>query len=332
MMKIALLAGILYLFTSPAFSALKLSDDDLRDILKVGHWSSSIDDSARYYQERISAKTLQNWIANYNESDSDSIVGIGLMVLLTSIAEWGVVADKSLPDDPHKKEWMGPDERSDGKHLMSYAVGGIGINHTDSGELKELFDYLKVNHPNLAPNGDRFFKLRGINYDIIRANGGVCTEPRSDIMDDLEGKKFGHDKFPGGKKYCPRFFPKDTTTLEDWQIFRHWMRAALRQENIQRYIIERWLNKVWLPSYREVIKSGGTVEEAMVNARIRNSSSVTARCAIKKAVLSANRIESQLAAYTSKECRGDSGHSRRFGSMDRPVKLYRHFRSRNALI
>lgn len=180
----------------------------------------------------------------------------------------------------------------------------------------------------MAANSDHFFRLKGINFDIIRANGGVCATPRSEIMHDLDEKQFGHDaKLPGGKRYCLRFFPKGTTTLDDWQIFRHWMRAALRQEDIQRYIIERWLNKIWLPSYREVIKSGGTVEEAMVNARIRNSSPVTARCAIKQAKGSANRITSQLEAYTSKACKGNPNHSRRFGSMKRPVELYRYFRS-----
>jgi hypothetical protein len=82
-----------------------------------------------------------------------------------------------------------------------------------------------------------------------------------------------------------------------------------------------------LPSYNAVIEAGGTVEEAMINARIRNSSWVTATCAIKSAKGSADRITAELEAYTSSSCGGEPDHKRRFGSMMRPVVLYRFFKT-----
>jgi hypothetical protein len=139
---------------------------------------------------------------------------------------------------------------------------------------------------------ERYFKLRGITFDRIRANGGVCSNPRSEIKTDLDGVPFKHGIFPGGAKYCSLYQNRANTTLEDWQIFRHWTRAALRQESVQRYLINRWLEKEWLPSYRAVIAAVGTIEEAMINARIRNSSPVTARCALKKLIV--QQTESRL--------------------------------------
>ncbi|MNR58673.1 hypothetical protein D3C85_1797270 [compost metagenome] len=74
--------------------------------------------------------------------------------------------------------------------------------------------------------------------------------------------------------------------------------------------------------------AGGTVEEAMINSRIRNSKPFTAKCALEKAneVDAADRIPTQLKAYTSHECRGSERYVERYGVMKRPVMLYRHFR------
>ncbi|WIE48643.1 hypothetical protein [Pseudomonas sp. GM17] len=214
---------------------------------------------------------------------------------------------------------------------MSYAIGGVGVNHTDSSALIELMDYLKEQHRTLAPEADRFFALRGINFDYIRANGGVCAHPKKEIAFDLNGIAFGHSNYGANKKYCFGRQGKKATTLEDWQIFRHWIRAALWLRDVQRYIIERWLNKTWIPSYDAVMGAGGSVEEVMINSRIRNSSPYTAKCALDKAnqVAAADRIQSQLDAYANigyQECRGNPKYKERFGVMQRPVVLYRHFR------
>lgn len=129
MKVISFLVGMLFcLCTFPSFAELKLSEDDLKEVLNAGHWSSTAEDNPSYYGEQVSAEAFQKWITDYNELDSESLVGLGLVILLTSIAEWGVVSNKSLPYDPHEKKWMGPSARSDGKHLMSYALGGVGIN------------------------------------------------------------------------------------------------------------------------------------------------------------------------------------------------------------
>ncbi|MFJ4194452.1 hypothetical protein [Pseudomonas sp. NPDC089534] len=315
-----------------ALSALAgngVSDEQFEDMLQAGHWSVNAEDNASFYKEQVPAATIRKWVDGYRPSDPASASGIGLLVLTSAVAEWGVKSDEPLPEDPHKKAWQGPGVGSDGKHLISYAVGGIGINHTDSGELVELFDYLKRQHPDLAPHADAFFRLRGVNYDRVRANGGVCTTPRSEITVDLDGKPFGHNAFGGGASYCATY-RKGSTTREDWQVFRHWMRAALREKDVQRYIIDRWLAKVWVPSFEHVTAAGGSVEEAMINARIRNSSPGTAECALKRARDGGGdvdaRIAAELSAYVSSACKGNPSHERRFGSMKRPVVLFRQFR------
>ena len=197
----------------------------------------------------------------------------------------------------------------------------------DSSFLKKLFHFLKTEHVSLARKGDRFFKLRGINYDRIRANGGVCAKPQTSKQLDLNRESFNHKEFGfSGTKYCRRFQGLADTDREDWRIFRHWMREALRTRDVQRWIIERWIAKVWMKSFdKNLAVHGGSVEEAFINARIRNSSPVTANHAIKHARSSSDPITAQLEAYTMKKFGGRSSHKRRFGRMKRAVVLYRHY-------
>ncbi|MHC2148639.1 hypothetical protein [Pseudomonas sp. 210_17 TE3656] len=306
---------------------LSLSEEDFQAILDAGNWKDTAEDHETFYKEQIPAALVQRWVQAFDPAIIESTAGLAALTLATSTAAWGVTPVAGLPADPEGKEWKGPRKGNDGKHLMSYAVGGIGLDHTDSSSLVDLIDYLKENHPNLAPEADRFFELRGINFDRIRANGGVCVEPRAEITLDLDGAPFGHSKYGGGDSYC-RDFRKGNTTLEDWRIFRHWMRAALRTREIQRLIIERWINRVWVPSYKAVMSAGGSVEDAMVNSRIRNSSPATAKCALGKAAGAVDRIQAQLDAYSDPDinCGGKKRHVERWGVMRRPVVLYRHFR------
>jgi hypothetical protein len=308
-------------------ASYSVSDQDLTTILTSGKWSATAEDNSNHYGEQVPSNVVQQWVVNYDPGKPESIASIGVLTLITAIAGWGVTSEISLPPDPKSKgKWLGPSHGDDGKHLMSYAVGGVGIDHTDSGNLVDFFKYLKTNHSFLAEKSDRFFQLQGINFDRIRANGGICTTPRSEIALDLDGKPFGHDKYGGGESYCKSYKVGDTTP-EDWQIFRHWVRSALREKDVQRYIIDHWLKKLWLPSYAAVLKSGGTVEEAMINARIRNSSPVTADCAIDKAIGKKDRTTAQLEAYIDPSCKGKVSHKRRFGEMMRPVALFTHFRN-----
>ncbi len=194
---------------------------------------------------------------------------------------------------------------------MSYGKGGIGIPHADSGFLKKIIDYIKENYPKLAPKSRRFFGLKGINFDILYANGGHCKSPVTTIMKDLKGKAFGHVKDGGaGNSYCGKYEPRANTDEEDWRIFRHWMRASLRKKDVQKFIIERWIRKFWTPSYTKTLAVGGTVQEAIINTRIRNSSPVLANSLIGQTV------EQQLEAY---------GKDRRRGVMLRSINIYEFY-------
>ena len=63
-----------------------------------------------------------------------------------------------------------------------------------------------------------------------------------------------------------------------------------------------------MPSYRAVMQAGGTAEEALVNARIRNSSSVTANKAAGHRTLTTltatDPVERQLEVYNRADRRG----------------------------
>ncbi|PWK45519.1 hypothetical protein [Pseudomonas sp. OV226] len=306
---------------------MNLPEPDLVAILQAGDWGPTAEDSSDFYGEQIPAQWVKQWVEQYDPHKIESTAGLGALTLITAAAAWGVTPGGLLPEDPEGKQWKGAQRGNDGKHLMSYAVGGVGVDHTDSAQLKRLFDFIKLNHLTLAPKADQFFNLRGINFDNIRARGGVCSTPRSEITLDLDAKPFAHDIYGGGSSYCGAHM-NGATTLEDWQIFRHWIRTALRQKDVQSFIINQWLTNVWVPSYQAVLAAGGSVEEAMINSRIRNSSPVTAKCAIDKAnqVADGKRIETQLKAYTDPDCKGKARHSERFGVMKRPMVLYRHFR------
>ena len=307
--------------------ALTLLDTDLQAVLKAGHWSSTAEDNETFYSERLPLSLVEQWVKAYDPTHIESTAGLAVLTLTTAAAAWGVENGTSLPEDPENRAWAGPRKGNDGKHLMSYAVGGVGIDHTDSGALARLFDYLEVHHPDLAPKAGRFFDLRGINFDDIRANGGACSASEPAIAVDLDNAVFGHAHYGAGTAYCAAHQSKANTTREDWQIFRHWIRAALRLEDVQRYIIERWINTQWVESYQAVINAGGSMEEVMINSRIRNSSPYTANCALNKAnqVAPADRLQTQLDAYALPACKGKARHKERFGVMLRPVVLYRHF-------
>lgn len=198
-----------------------------------------------------------------------------------------------MPESPKERDWAGPATGNKGKHLMSYAVGGVGIDHADSGTLERLMDYLKEHHPNLAPEAVRFFGLRGNDFNTIRRNGGGRRSDPEEIKVDLDGVLFDHASY---KKYC---HDRDgSTSRQEWQTFRHRMRAALRLRDVQKYIIEQSIDEEWLTSYHAVMDAGGTVGETMVNSRIRNSKPYTANRALKMANEgnSDKRIQAQLMA------------------------------------
>jgi hypothetical protein len=80
------------------------------------------------------ASSLRHWCSRAQQ-------GLGLLALLLGTAEWGV-AGAGLPDDPAKKNWESDTGEDSGKHVMSYAVGGVGILHADVGDLEEYVKWV----------------------------------------------------------------------------------------------------------------------------------------------------------------------------------------------
>jgi hypothetical protein len=307
--------------------SVDFSNENFNNLINAGGWSTTADDNVS--NERLPNALINNTIKRYKDHPNSlqNIADIGLLVLTLSVAEWGVDNAKELPTDPAGKEWKGPAPSADGKHLMSYSKGGVGIAHLDAEFLVDLFKYIKINYPDLAPDKEKFFALQGIRFDRLYANGGHCKKPLTVIMTDLDNKPFEHMKHGyAGTKYCS-LYHDNKTDEQDWRIFRHWIRAALRKQDIQKWIVLNWTKKYWLPSYYAIVDTGaGSIEDVMINARIRNSSSKTAECAFKAAKNSKNRIATQLDYYKRPECGGNPRHGERAGFMKRPITLFQQIK------
>jgi hypothetical protein len=119
----------------------------------------------------------------------------------------------------------------------------------------------------------------------------------------------------------------------EWAVFKRWMRDALLQREAQRWIIADWLTTIWLPSFDAVREAGGSTEEALVNARIWNSSKGSAMCTLRAASRAENasnarpvdRIQMQLNAYASGCPRSSQRYIKdRWPYMLRPVVLLKN--------
>ena len=275
-------------------------------ILQAGKWTSAADDTES--GERIPWAFVERLVKAHknNPNDKQAIADLGLLSLTIAVGEWGVEPDPARPPDPMKGDWAGPPHRS-GKHLMSYARGGVGLPHADAGFLQDLMERLGCRDGG-PPMDARFCALKGTNFDKLLARGGHCVQPPAVIAVDLSGQPFGHAPMGfAGAAYCATY-DKGTTTPEDWRVFRHHMRDALRQRDVQTWLIESWTERYWMPSYRAVMQAGGSAEEALVNARIRNSSSVTANKAAGHRTLTTltatDPVERQLEVYNRADRRG----------------------------
>jgi hypothetical protein len=278
-------------------SAVSLPADVLEEFLRSGSWSATGDEDLSL-REQLSLDLARRLVGNYraNPNDEDAVAQLGLLVLGLGAAHWGVTPSNGLPSDPADENWRGP-TRGRGKHLMSYSIGGIGIAHLDSSFLADFTDFV------LATHGDI---------------GGVSEQHRlREIAQRLEGGRTTYDGLRNRRN-----IPGEGQ--ETWRIFVRWMKAALGRRDCQQWILEEWLRRYWLPSVQRVSSSNGSIQEAFVNARIRNSGSSLANCAIERARGSSNRIERQLEAYANSTlCPGaKERHRRRFGYMQRPVILF----------
>ena len=305
---------------------LHLSNEDFEAYLVGGGFSEVADDHIS--NECIPESVVRRIVHNYNE-DSDSpacVQALGLLSLLLAVAEWGVEGE-NLPADPAGKQWQSDTGEDSGKHLMSYAVGGVGISHADVGDLEEFLIWIansgivpSEHKQQLLDLTEKRYRKEGVLYDELRA-AGRCFHPEKV---DLLGEDFRHFDGPAGSKYC-RDYENGSLDARDWLVFRTWVRKALRTREAQRYLLNLWFRDYWQHTLPQVPPGEGAVEEMLVNARIRNSAPRVARLApqrVQRLPGTAGRVQRELDAYA--EWRPKTAR-RRWRLMMRPVVLYRHF-------
>src|ERR1051325_5498345 len=169
--------------------ALKLSDEVINTYLSGGQWSAEAEDNIA--GESVSGDFIQQLVTAYS-SDPASVAarqGLGLVALLLGIAEWGVTGN-GLPQDPAEKGWNSDTGEDSGKHLMSYAVGGVGISHADVGDPKKYVKWLGAS--DLVPTAPKPALQRlptgqnpktGIPYHPVRAAGRCSASPdKQDLL------------------------------------------------------------------------------------------------------------------------------------------------------
>jgi hypothetical protein len=276
---------------------------------------------------------------------------LGILALLIGIAEWGVEPSSELPRDPNGHSWKsyateGTCKASaSGKHLMSYAAGGVGIAHADTEYLRDYI--LFVGNSNLVPPDRRAGLLRlaainygphksGVIYNEIR-NAGLCGMPcgSPSIGKDLADEPFHYSPqaITGSCAGLPA-----ALTPADWTVFRTWMRASLRTKEGQTWLLSYWLDHYWAGSLKTVVRGNnpepdragkpvppeGYVEEALLNVRVRDSSPSLAESAVTDNTSSPQeRVQRELRQYG--RLNGGSTLARRCTIMLRPVALYRAF-------
>ncbi|WP_277981186.1 hypothetical protein [Sphingomonas phyllosphaerae] len=299
-----------------------LPDDLFADLLREGDWTTSADDDAP--GEAIPQALLRRMSSGQTLDTAYGSGAIGLLALTMGIAQWGISDPAGLPSDPAGKGWRTLSAGNRGKHFMSYATGGVGLFHADLTELQDFID--RVIGRGLVPlrfqgalrrtlDPARYLR-HYVRYDELRA-AGQCSSQQ--FTADLLGEPFHHRD---EKTSCAQYAnPK--LAARDWLVFRTFSRIGLRDADIQRQLASRWLQRYWAKTIAKVPPGDGTVEEALVNVRIRNSESRAANEAFETRVSSVSaRLGRQMAAYRKYK---PSAYQRRCHLMLRPVVLWRHF-------
>ena len=305
-----------------------LNEELVSGVLQAGGWSETADDNGggERLPQSFAATLVGAATAPAGSPSQETLIGAGILVLTLSVAEWGMHWDSAAPADPAGSNWQGPRNITQGKHLMSYALGGIGLPHLDVAGAARFFAAFVERVPAAQQDLRRIGALSGtFHYDAIRARGGTCAADPSKavLMQDLDGQPFQH-AFPvfGGSKYCPRFNPDGQLDARAWQTLRHWSRVALRRRDMQAWIIKTWLNEVWVPAHDEVLgRPHGTIQEALVVARMWNSSKGEALAALQAAGAEAEpakRIQVELDHYGQQS----ATNRERAGVMKRPGVVY----------
>jgi len=313
-------------------------DELLAEFLRQGQWSEAADDNAN--REALTLAFLSRLVDAYakDPGQRDAQRALGLFVLALGVAEWGVSDPDTLFDpgsdgtrrdtDPAGRSWASDSIGDSGKHLMAYALGGIGISHADGGEFVDFVRRI-ADLPDLSPEQrqellnvvDRSRYSGGkVTFDQLRA-ASVCRAGTLILGDDLFGVPFRHHTTGGGTTYCARFFISPDLTARDWTVFRTWARFAMRRAETQHHLIERWMELYWDKSLAQMRPGEGREEEAFINVRFRNSFSGAAAgvaAAADKPVV--DRIALQMDRYRE---RGEERFRRRVDIIQRPIVLYR---------
>ena len=111
----------------------ELDDNILSGLLEAGGWNETADDRGgnERLPETFVATLVREHSTKPNSPSQSALIGLGVLVLALSVAEWGVAWGGAAPGDPAQQNWRGPTDVRGGKHLMSYALGGIGLPHLD---------------------------------------------------------------------------------------------------------------------------------------------------------------------------------------------------------
>ena len=332
----ALIGGVLKAKVAAPATVSAVDDTVLTEIMAIGGWSTTATDTTGGEQlnrhadgsralDLVKTLTPARIGGPYTPAE---ITNLGVLVLLLAVAEWGV-AGATAPD-PAKKHWTGPD-LTQGKHLMSYTIGGIGVAHYDVGDALAFFDQLGISElgaRTLAAKlrSIRFGEQHGATYDSVRARGGLCSHPP--IYDPAWPKSVRLNVD------CARYSAPATASLEDlelWTDFQKWTAFGLRQRETQRWIIDRWIQRIWMPSFQKVMANPlGTLPEAFVLARIVSSSpveGVQAYAEAQRETGPTNRVLAALRSYAKghshRSRRGFcvNTHADRAGVMQRPTAI-----------
>lgn len=306
------------------------SNPALGELMQHAQWSRTADDNAA--NETVPSSFYNGLVQAYlkDPDSAEARRNLGLLALTVGVSEWGVSGD-DLPDDPRSDGWKSNSGPKQGKHVMSYDLGGIGISHVDAEELGRFVEFVAKGFIGDASHRQRFlvfakpasYRHSHIQFDQIRASG-LCQMPT--IHKDLMGEPFAEAGHGGVSEKNCREWNNSQFDPSDWQLFRTYVRKALRTESGQEWIFNSWLDRNWMKSVEKVLSVRGSIDEALANARVRNSSPVLADQALAESQdidTPTMRIQREIDAYAQMN-NGETAR-RRFGFIMRSVNLYRHF-------
>lgn len=327
---LAVLSGIVGVPQATAGEGAAAPDQLFNRFLDESGWSDTEDDNNS--GERLTSDLIKGLVDTYRKhpDNHDAQFGLGLVALGIGVAEWGVdwgnEPPADMPKDPAGKDWASDANANSGKHLMSYAIGGVGISHADQSGLLDFITYVGNSPVVPVEHRSEFLKLASPDiytnegkYDQLRA-AGLCSATK--FNDAVNGEAFDHPADAPKAAYCEKY-KNSALAAKDWQLFRTWTRAALRTRDGQKWLIDQWMKNYWFKSLSAVPVGDGQAEEVLVNVRVRNSSPKTANKALQASATDAHeRVQRELDAYRTDY---QDRFKRRCGFMLRPVVLYRYF-------